>query len=386
MTKRIGSVDFFRGFCMFLMFLGHLSGWLMSPQAFEIQYIVIWVPLEPIAKGTGFILVSGVSVALSFSKKTNLYSDLYEEKARILRNNSYIRALLLFVVALFINFIMMLMYPGSKILDWWVLLTLSLCLLLAWPLMKLSVKNRIIFGIGLLVFNYFFFQILLSYESSSNLCAFLRDFLYPIDTRQNPFLSFFPFFIFGTVIGTHLKNTDFSRNDNLEDFMRKFSIPLIISSTTTIIFGVVFKYPEFLVTNSFSYIIYALGLNSLILTLLITLDKFRDINFNSKYNPLFYFSYYSFTFYLLHYFFMLIGIRALSYWVFWAVFIILFFAMTLLFYVMYKTIAGLFSLKYLISLSGEYLSLKIEEKYHNKKTMAFDNLVSKLKLNIRTLQ
>jgi uncharacterized membrane protein len=386
MTKRIGSVDFFRGFCMFLMFLGHLSGWLMSPQAFEIQYIVIWVPLEPIAKGTGFILVSGVSVALSISKKTNLYDDLYEEKARIVRNNSYIRALLLFVIALFINVIMMFMYPGAKILDWWVLLTLSVCLLFAWPLMKLNVKNRIIFGIGLLVFNYIFFQILLYYEPSLNILAFLRDFLYSIDTRQNPFLSFFPFFIFGTVIGTYLKNIDFSRNDNMEDFIRKFSIPLVISSAISIIFGILFKYPAFLVTNSFSYIIYAIGLNSMILTLLITLDKFTNINFNSEYNPLFYFSYYSFTFYLLHYVFMLIAIPALSYWVFWAVFIVLFFAMTFLFYVMYRAIAGLFSLKYLISLSGEYLTLKIEEKYHNKKTMAFDNLVGKLKLNIRILQ
>ncbi|MBD3213341.1 MAG: hypothetical protein GF311_12095 [Candidatus Lokiarchaeota archaeon] len=383
MSKRLGSVDFFRGFCMFLMLLGHLSLWWMTPIDFRFQELTLWIPLEPIAKGTGFILISGTSIALSFSKKKTDYSDLYKEDFRILRNSSYIRAGLLFIVAFLMNFAMIFIYPNSKIFDWWILFTLSICLFFSWPLMKLSIKQRILIGLTLLVFNYFFYQLLLFYTPFSEFCASLMEFFFPSDTRQNPILSFFPFFLFGTVIGSYIKDVNVEKTENAKDFLKRITLPLALPSIVAIIFGVLFKFPTFLVSNSYSYIIYALGLNTLLITILLTIEKFKDFNWNSKYNPLFYLSFYSLTFYMLHYIFLLFaGIINLSYWVFWGVFWVIVVLFTIFFSLMYRLIAGLFSLKYLVSVAGEYLSLKIEEFFYNKKTNAYENLITKLKFNI----
>ncbi|MFO7794640.1 MAG: heparan-alpha-glucosaminide N-acetyltransferase domain-containing protein [Promethearchaeati archaeon] len=381
MSNRIGSVDFFRGFCMFLMLLGHLSVWLMSPAAFQIQEIFIWIPLEPIAKGTGFILISGTSIALFFSKRKVDLIDPYDEKTRILRNSSYFRAFILFLVAFIMNIALLSSSSNAKIYDWWILFTLSICLIFSWPLMKLSINQRILFGIVLLVFNYFFQQILL-YGNFSDFSSFLLDFFYPSDSRQNPLLLFFPFFLFGTIIGSFLVEKDFGNNEDFLGFLKKIFLPLALPSVFSILFGIFLDFPNFLTTNSFSYIIYALGLNSLIVSILLTLEKATNINFNSKYNPLFYFSYYSLTFYLLHYSGMLFGFLSLNYWTFWLVFGGVLVILTVFLHIMYRFVAGLFSLKYFVSILGEYFSLKIEEIFYKHETSALDNLTKKLKLNI----
>lgn len=382
MGNRIGSIDIFRGFCIFLMLLGHLGIWWMSDADFPLFHLIIWVPLEPVAKGTGFILVSGASIALSFSKKKIDFHDSYKEDTRVLRNTSYIRAVILFLVAFIINFCMVFIYPEAKIFDWWILFTLSVCLLFSWPLMKLNIRQRMLLGIALLAFNFFFYQILITYESLSPISSFFIEFFYPTDTRQNPILSFFPFFLFGTVLGSYLGRIDFEKTENFHEFFKRISLPLILVSIGALIFGILFQFPSFLKTNSFSYIIYALGLNTLIISVLITTEKITKINFNSKYNPLFYFSYYSLTVYLLHYVLMLFAGFAFSFWMFWLVFSILIITLTIFLHIMYRTVAGLFSLKYFVSLAGEYFSLKIEESYYSKKKYAFENLIAKLKINI----
>jgi len=381
MSNRIGSVDFFRGFCMFLMLLGHLSVWLMSPAAFQIQEIFIWIPLEPIAKGTGFILISGTSIALSFSKRRVDLIDPYDEKTRIIRNGSYFRAFILFLIAFIMNIVLLSSSSNAKIYDWWILFTLSICLIFSWPLMKLSINQRILLGIILLIFNYFFHQILL-YGNSSNLSSFLLDFFYPSDSRQNPIFLFFPFFLFGTVIGSLLVEKDFGKNEDLPGFFKRIFLPIALPSIFCILFGIFLDFPTFLITNSFSYIIYALGLNSLIITILLTFEKTTNFNFNSKYNPLFYFSYYSLTFYLLHYSGMLFGFLSLNYWTFWLVFCRVLVILTVFLHIMYRLVAGLFSLKYFVSILGEYLSLKTEEILYKHEASALDNLMKKLKLNL----
>jgi len=363
------------------MLLGHLSVWWMSPAAFQIQEITLWISLEPIAKGTGFILISGTSIALSFSKKRVNFMDEYDENTRILRNSSYFRAFILFLTAIIMNIALLSSSSNAKIYDWWILFTLSICLIFSWPLMKLSINQRILFGIVLVIFNYFFHQILL-YGSVSNLSSFLLDFFYPTDSRQNPILQYFPFFLFGTVMGSFLVEKDFGKNEDFLGFLKKIFLPLALPSVFSILFGIFLNFPNFLTTNSFSYIIYALGLNSLIVSILLTLEKATNFNFNSKYNPLFYFSYYSLTFYLLHYSGMLFGFLSLNYWTFWLVFCAVLVILTVFLHIMYRLVAGLFSLKYFVSILGEYLSLKTEEILYKHEASALNNLMKKLKLNL----
>ncbi|MBD3215304.1 MAG: hypothetical protein GF311_22035 [Candidatus Lokiarchaeota archaeon] len=382
MGKRLGSVDFFRGFCMFLMFLGHLSIWWMDPIAFRIQELTLWIPLEPFAKGGGFILISGTSLALSFSKQKIDYRDPNKTNIRIIRNTSYIRGFLLFLVALAMNFGLLFNNPDGKIYDWWILFTLSICLILSWPLMRLSLNLRIVLGISLLIFNYFFYQILIT-NLDIPLIPEILEFIYPSDARQNPILLFFPFFLFGTVLGTHLSEKGIGDNWSFDEFFKKIVLPFTIPSIMAILFGVLFEFPNFLITNSFSYIIYALGLNTMIITILLTLEKTKTFNFKSKYNPLFYFSFYSLTFYLMHYSFMIFGeIMFLDYFSFWIVFFIMLLLVTVFFKIMFRTIGLLFSLKYFLSITGEYLSLKIEESFYNRDINATESFIKKLKITI----
>ncbi|MFO7794639.1 MAG: heparan-alpha-glucosaminide N-acetyltransferase domain-containing protein [Promethearchaeati archaeon] len=382
MGSRIGSIDIFRGLCIFLMLFGHIGIWWLSSTdliVFE-QYILPFI--KPIGKAAGFLFVSGSSLTLSYSKKFIDYYDSHVEKKRILRNTYYLRAFILFILAISINLGLTLITSGAKIYDWWILFTISFCLFLSWPLMKLSKSKRIAIGITLLIFNLIFQNILKFTSELSPISNFLLDFLFPSDTRQNPIISFFPFFLFGTVFGSFLTDIDFEDTTNTTKFLKKFSAPLLLISGFTIVFSIFLQFPKFLSVNSFSWILYSLGLNTFLLSLLITIEKISKINFNSKYNILFYFSYYSLTLYLLNYVFMLTSFIKLDFMQFLFLFSLVFSMLFLSMKFIFNNIKGLFSLKYVMSVLSEFLSLKFEELFYKKHKSAFRDFIIKLKFNI----
>ncbi|MBD3213342.1 MAG: DUF1624 domain-containing protein, partial [Candidatus Lokiarchaeota archaeon] len=363
MGNRVTSIDLFRGFCIFIMFLSHLGRWWISGEDYEIFFILVWRPFgRPIAKGSGFILISGVSVALSYSKNIVHPRNIFDIEARIWRGKSYIRAILLFIIAILINLLIMSFDPTAKIYDWWILVPLSICLFCTWPLMKLSLKTRIILGSGWILLNHYFKIIIMNFKNFSNTTQFLAEFFYPMEPGQNSILVFFPFFIFGTVLGSILSKIDFNRTDNIREFYRTFTIPLLLISSGAILLGVLFQFPLFIEANTTSFVIFALGLDLLILCVLITIEKTSQINFNSKYSPLFYYSYYSLTLFAFHYiFYPFAYIWSLDILSFWFVYTIALIPFTLFLVLMRKKVAGLFSIKYIVNLVGEYMSMKIVE-------------------------
>ncbi|TFF85514.1 MAG: DUF1624 domain-containing protein, partial [Promethearchaeota archaeon] len=291
MGNRIGSIDIFRGLCIFIMFLSHLGIWWLSTEGYTFLSNWIWLPIaRPIAKGSGFILISGVSVALSYSKKVLNHQDKFNEETRVWRNNSFIRAIILFIIAILINLMITSFDKTAKIFDWWILITLSISLFFAWPIMRLSLKFRIVLGISWLIFNFTIQNILMNYSHLSSMLDFLKDFFYPSDAGQNSILPYFSFFIFGTVLGSLLARINFEKKANVKDFIKNFTTPLILSAIAAMIFGILFQYPNFQIANTTSFIIFALGLDTLILVGLITIEKNSRRDFNSKKNPLFYYS------------------------------------------------------------------------------------------------
>ncbi|MBD3215305.1 MAG: DUF1624 domain-containing protein [Candidatus Lokiarchaeota archaeon] len=385
MGKRIGSIDLFRGLCIFIMFLSHLGIWWISSEEYQVFFMYVWQPIgRPIAKGSGFILISGVSVALSYSKNIVDDHNFFEEKKRIWRNKSYIRAIVLFIIAILVNLLIMSFDPNAKIYDWWILVTLSICLFCTWELMKLSIKSRIVFGIGWIGLNHFINMLFYNYRNLSIFSDFLMEFFYPIDPGQNSILVFFPFFIFGTVLGSILSNIDFDRTDNMREFFKSFTLPLILASFSAIILGVTFQFPNYIIANTTSFVIFALGLDSLILCLLITLEKKTQINFNPKSSPFYYYSYYSLTLFAFHYiFFPFSFIWALDFITFWYVLFIALVPFTLFLVSMYKKVAGLFSIKYVVTVVSEFIAMKIDEiSFQSEEPKAFKNLISKLKINL----
>ena len=69
-----------------------------------------------------------------------------------------------------------------------------------------------------------------------------------------------------------------------------------------IIFGVLFKFPEFLISRgSFSWAFYILGLDIILITFFISIEEFEVIKTKKSYKFLFYYSYYSLSIFVFHY-------------------------------------------------------------------------------------
>ncbi|MBD3215416.1 MAG: DUF1624 domain-containing protein [Candidatus Lokiarchaeota archaeon] len=382
MKKRIGCIDFFRGICIVWMIFGHLFVWWMDYSYVPFFYDSIVPLFEPLG-AAGFIFISGVSLQYSYSKKLNESEIEKKIDNRVLRNTYFIRATILLIIAIFFNLGTYIQEPGiSHIFSWWILFTISITLFLYWPLMKTSIYSRFIIGILILILNPILQTLLNTYSTWSPLIHIINQFLYPIDDRQNPLIPFLPFFIFGSCLGDLIKDIDFNRYDNNKTFLRKFSYPLIFLSIFLILFGIFFQFPLFILRNSYTWVIYSLGFMILVFTLLIISEKFEFINFDSKYNFLFYYSYYSFSIYLVTFIFMIFPVPKLNLYNFWFFYFLTMSLTTIALKLIYESVKGLFSIKYIMSRVSEFLTLKIEEKFYNQEVIKISYLIERLKINL----
>lgn len=382
MKKRIGCIDVFRGFCIFWMLIGHIFVWWTESSIANAFYAYI-VPIFDSLGAAGFIFISGLSLQFSYRKKLKKDIEVDKSEERIVRNSYFIRASFLLIIALIFNLGTIFQEPDkSYIFSWWILFTISVILLLYWPLLKLSWTMRAIIGLGILILDPILLNLLLAYSDISPLIEILYNIFYTPDNRQNPLLTFFPFFIFGSVLGDQIKKIDFNGSKSNKDFLKRFSLPLCGISIGMILFGILFQFPLFLIRNSYTWVIYGIGLQILVFSILLTIEKLELINFNSKYNFLFYYSYYSFSIYLLNFVLMLLPIRTLNLSNIWFALILVTVLFTLLAKVMYDKIKALFSLKYLISRTSEFFALKIEEKFYNQKPVSISFLKERLKRNL----
>jgi len=382
MKKRIGCIDFFRGICIIWILFGHLFVWWMDYSIVPFFYDTIVPIFEPLG-AAGFLFISGVSLQFSYTKKLNESFEQKKRSNRVLRNTYFIRASILLIIALFFNLGTYIQEPGlSNIFSWWILFTISITLFLYWPLLKLSKKTRFITATSILIFNPIIKFMLQTFSTSNSIVNVFYQLLYPLDDRQNPLIPFLPFFIYGSCFGDLIKEIDFNRKDDNKHFLKKYSLPLIVISVALLLFGILFQFPMFILRNSFLWVIYSLGLIILTFTSLITFEKFEIINFDSQYNFLFYYSYYSFSIYLSGFLLMLIPVPALNLVNFWFFYFITMALFTIIVILIYDKIKALFSVKYLMSRASEFLALKIEEKFYKHKYVPLSYLIERLKMNI----
>ncbi|MFO7796646.1 MAG: heparan-alpha-glucosaminide N-acetyltransferase domain-containing protein [Promethearchaeati archaeon] len=382
MKNRIGCIDFFRGICIIWILFGHLFVWWMDYSIVPFFYDTIVPIFEPLG-AAGFLFISGVSLQFSYTKKLNESVEQKKRNNRILRNTYFIRASILLIIALFFNLGTYIQEPSiCHIFSWWILFTISITLFLYWPLLKLSKKKRFFIATLILFLNPVIKFLLQTYSTKNSIVNFFYLLLYPLDDRQNPLIPFLPFFIYGSCFGDLIKEIDFNRKDDKKTFFKKYSLPLIIISIGLILFGIFFQFPMFILRNSFLWVIYSLGLITLTFTSLITFEKFKIINFDSKYNFLFYYSYYSFSIYLSGFLLMLIPVPSLNLFNFWVFYFITMALFTIIVMLIYEKIKALFSVKYLMSRASEFLALKIEEKFYKHKYIPLSYLLERLKTNI----
>ncbi len=298
--KRVQSIDMVRGFCIFLMVFGHMLDWWIIKS----NYLMITVLFSFLASvaATGFLYISGFSAALAYKsniKKAETSVDIDLTRAR---NIYIIRALLLLALAFIYNIVVAFGIADLRwIWAWNALQTISISLLLAWPLLRTNKFFRIGLGIGLLIVNDLLFPFLLSYEDKPNIYGILFHVLYNPDEAFT-ILAYFSIFIIGTACGDFFFNINvIEEQEERKNVIKRvyIRITLIVGSISTF-FGITFRFYDFLNRRTISSLFYSLGVVMVLLAILIYLEEFEKLRTKKRYRFFFYFSYYSFTIYIAH--------------------------------------------------------------------------------------
>jgi len=352
---------------MMWMFTAHIITWWIVPEDKWIYYIIY--PIIDFIGASGFLFISGISTALSYNNRKikAQNDDNYNEK--MIRNEYFIRVLLLFILALLFNIAFGWIWY-RKIINlwrWYFLLTLSFSLLFAWPLLKASKIFRICIGACICIGNKILIDVLLPYEGEFNLYGILFYILYYKVYTDNPILTFFIFFLIGTVFGDIFfeMNQIENRNERLTILKKKIIIPSSILAPILITIGVIFEFPKFFtLRGSLSWSIYCLGLIMVLITIFISIENYMTIKTEKSYKFLFYFSYYSLSLFMFHFPLALLfyGKISLSYIIFYIVGTII--------------IVGVFL---------RFLYKKIEDKYtifNWKITFSLNTIISRISTNI----
>ncbi|MFX1410844.1 MAG: acyltransferase family protein [Promethearchaeota archaeon] len=366
LTQRLKSIDIFRGLCMSWMVLTHLIDWWLKSEYNWIHSVTIMI-LDPIG-ASGFLFISGVSITLSYRNRLVKVKSSEDYNYRMIRNSYLLRATFILIIALLYNstVAIRLINPGM-IWTWFILLTVAVSLFIMWPLLKTSKLFRILIGIIILILNQVLVSFLLPYEGDLNIYGVLFHILYN-NIHQDPIMIFFPFFLFGTVIGDIIFNTLQAKDEynKRKRFKTKFFIPSIFVGIIIIISGILFQFPKFLTRESFSWIIYSLGINLLLLVILLLFEVFEIVKTKKSYKLLFYYSYYSLTIYLAHnllYFLFYNQLNVFNIWIFAAMAFII---IGIIFREIYKVWESKASIKVQVGRISLSLTMKIEEKIQRK--------------------
>ena len=294
--QRIKSIDSFRGFIIALMVWSHACDWWLNSSShwfFQVSYLFIDRTFGP-----GFLFISGISTALNVKNKFSKLNTTQEFNKKVIKYEYFLRALLILAVALIYNsFVALLFNDFLNVWKWFVLLTLSISLIVSWPMLQKSKTLKIFIAITIWILNYYVFSFLSLYENQNNTNG-LFFYIFYNSTNLEPILACFGFFLIGTVIGDFLIERKMiikkSKLDNNKFF------PLLISGLSLIAIGILFDYPSSFSVTSFSWIVFTLGVNISTLSIFVFFEEYVKFQHKKNYWFLYYFSYYSLTIYLAH--------------------------------------------------------------------------------------
>jgi hypothetical protein len=175
--------------------------------------------------------------------------------------------------------------------------------------------------------------------------------------------------VFGTVVGDIIN--DLNNNKNIEkrreEFKKEMILPIGVLSSGLILFGLLFKFPNFLNRSSFSWYVYTIGIILIIFLILIILEEYHAFETQKNYRVFFFFSYYSFTVYLAHNFVYFIFFESLDLIQIWFASLGTFFIFHAILRLIYKMWSWKASLKAVLGRLSFKMAKKIEEKMNQKK-------------------
>ncbi len=325
--QRIKSLDSYRGFIMLAMVWVHLCEWWLREE--DIWFTNAIVPILKLVFGPGFLIVAGISIALSYRKNLLKINTINDFTYNILKSEYLFRAMFILIVALGYNSIVALQFFNPLDLwKWFMLLTMSISLFIVWPLLKAPRYVRFTAAIIIWILNYFIFNYLLPYQGQINVNGIIYYILYnSIDVI--PFLHYFSYILIGTIVGEvifDIFQTD-NPNERKHILKNKITIPSLILGALLIIISVVLDPQLSLERTSFIWILFAIGINLVLLSVFLEFEDLKLRINKKKFKFLFYYSYYSLTIYLVHnisYFFFFNQLNLYLFWVFVALYCVIF--------------------------------------------------------------
>ncbi|MFX1418889.1 MAG: heparan-alpha-glucosaminide N-acetyltransferase domain-containing protein [Promethearchaeota archaeon] len=352
--KRLKSIDIFRGLGMVYIMVGHMIDWWTVPSDDWLFYI--YVSLFSAIGAAGFVFISGVSTMISYRNRLEKVKINVNYSIKTLRKEYLIRGFLILGLGIGYNGIVAIQFFDPSILwKWFIILTVGASLLMAWPFLKTSKLFRIFIAAIIWILNQILLTNLLPSIGEANFSGVIF-YLFYNSLDQNPILSFFTFFLIGTVIGDLI--FDFSALDDRDDikrfFNRKIVVPLLLCGVILIVTSFWFLLPSLFtnkiltINTNIWWLTYSLGLDLAIILVFLILEKHNIFNRERSYKFLFYFSYYSLTLFLLqnlNYFLFFELLNRYNIW-YYIVATIVLYGIFLRF--VYKKLEGNFSLKVLI--------------------------------------
>lgn len=373
--RRIKSIDTFRGVSIAVMVFGHFLLFWLRPEDAWLQFW-LWALLQPLG-ASGFLFVSGISAALSFKNYQNSVKDSDTISMTTVRNVYILRAIFILIIAFIFNTINALLWGGS-IWGWNALQTIGFSLLLAWPLLKTSKLFRIFLGIAMIIGNQLLLDLLSSYRGEASFFGILYQLLFfPLD--QYIIMNFFGIFIIGSAVGEFIYNINVIEEQNKRKYLFKnkllkqmlligISSVVLIVIIDLVLFLLIYQFPNFLIFNSISSIIFAMGLLLTIFSILMLIEILEKVKTTKSYTYFFYYSYYSFTLFLLHNPLALLFIQQFNYITIWLVIVVGLVIFGLILRLTYKKVGKYASLKAVLSIISFLIATRLIEK-RSKKSM-----------------
>ncbi|MEJ2250234.1 MAG: heparan-alpha-glucosaminide N-acetyltransferase domain-containing protein [Candidatus Lokiarchaeota archaeon] len=356
--KRYKSIDTLRGISIVWMIVGHLSEWWITLD--NLWFFDVTRAVGDFLGSGAFLFLSGVSAALSYRGKLLKAKKREDYSIERLRKEYFLRASLLFIIAILYNILEAIIFQRpTDIWIWFILLTISISLFLAWPLFKVSKRTRIIIGFFVWIVNQGLINLLSPFQGQFNTYGIIFHILYN-NLELDPILSFFTFFIVGTVVGETL----FECNQNSDiisvkqDLKTKLLKPTLFSGIILVLFGISFMFPQFTHHRTFPWLIYSLGMELIIISIALNIEEILEIKLKKRFRFFYFFSYYSFTVYLGHNILYFLFLHQLYPFLIWINIVISIIIIYIILRILYKYAGPYVSLKSLIGIISSKLALK----------------------------
>ncbi len=369
--ERIKSVDIFRGICILNFMLVHyLVGWLPLDQLWAFD--TYWIYFDMMGS-SAFLFISGIGIMLFYKtkmQKVEKSTDFYDKS--ILRNEYLLRGIFILMISFIWNLAQAIFfYDATWLWRWDIIQAIAMSILIAWPLLKLSKRTRILFYCLFMILHYFLYELLMFYQGQLSVFGGIYYFLYNQKmSAENPLLPSLSIFLIGTVIGDLFFEISHKENEIEKKKSIKNNILLksMIAGVLLIIFGIIFNYPDFIHNRSYSWWFYVLGWDIIIISLLYSIEKLLFSKYTKRHRFLYYFSYYSLTVFITHDFLGFVFYQSLSiYNTYWIVLILTYIVFGILLKVAYDRVGWKLSIKSIIGRGSTHIALKINEKYPQSK-------------------